>query len=59
LSGNPERLRAIGRSNARQAALQHDWLHRLQVVFDVLGLKPTDGMKARAQRLEHIASQLH
>jgi hypothetical protein len=59
LSDNPERLRAIGRSNARQAALQHDWLHRLQVVFDVLGLKPTDGMKARAQRLEHIASQLH
>jgi hypothetical protein len=58
LSGDPERLWAIGRSNARQAALRHDWLHRLQVVFDVLGLKPTDGMQARAQRLEHIASQL-
>jgi Glycosyl transferases group 1 len=58
LSGDSERLRAIGRRNARQAALQHDWLHRLQVVFDVLGLKPTDGMQARAQRLEYIASQL-
>jgi hypothetical protein len=58
LNGDPERCRAIGRSNARQAALCHDWLHRLQVVFDVLGLKPTDGMQARAQQLEHIASQL-
>jgi Glycosyl transferases group 1 len=58
LSSDPERLRAIGRSNARQAALHHDWLHRLQIVFDVLGLKPTEGMQARAQRLEYIASQL-
>lgn len=58
LSGDPERLRAIAYRNARQAALRHDWLHRLQVVFDVLGLKPTEGMQARAQRLEYIASVL-
>jgi hypothetical protein len=57
LDGDPERLRAIRRNNAREAALRHDWLHRIQVVFDVLGLAPTDGMRARAQQLDQIASQ--
>jgi hypothetical protein len=27
------------------------------VVFDTLGLAPTDGMRARAQRLDRIASR--
>ena len=56
LDSDPERLRAVRRSNVRQAALRHDWLYRIQVVFDVLGLAPTDGMRARAQRLDQIAS---
>jgi hypothetical protein len=57
LNDDPERLRAIRRNNAREAALRHDWLHRIQVVFDVLGLAPTDGMRARAQQLDQIASR--
>jgi hypothetical protein len=57
LDGDPERLRAIRRNNAREAALRHDWLHRIQVVFDVLGMAPTDGMRARAQQLDQIASR--
>jgi hypothetical protein len=57
LNGNPERLRAVRRNNVRQAALRHDWLHRIQVVFDVLGLAPTETMKARLHRLDQIASQ--
>jgi hypothetical protein len=57
LDGDPERLRAIRRNSAREAALRHDWLHRIQVVFDVLGLAPTDGMRARAQQLDQIASR--
>jgi glycosyltransferase involved in cell wall biosynthesis len=57
LDGDPERLRAIRRKSAREAALRHDWLHRIQVVFDVLGLAPTDGMRARAQQLDQIASR--
>jgi hypothetical protein len=55
LNGDPERLRAVRRSNAREAALRHDWLHRIQVVFDSLGLTPTEKMRARAQRLDQIA----
>ena len=57
LNGDRERLRTVRRNNAREAALRHDWLHRIQVVFDVLGLSPTDGMRARAQQLDQIASQ--
>jgi hypothetical protein len=56
LDGDPERLQAIRRNNAREAALRHDWLYRIQVVFDVLGLPPTEGMRARAEQLNQIAS---
>jgi Glycosyl transferases group 1 len=57
LDGDPERLRAIRQNNAREAALRHDWLHRIQVVFDVFGLTPTEAMRARAQQLDQIASR--
>jgi hypothetical protein len=56
LNSDPDRLRAIRRSNVREAALRHDWLHRVQVVFDALGLAPTEKMRARANRLNQIAS---
>jgi hypothetical protein len=56
LNADPDRLRAARRNNVRQAALRHDWLHRIQAVFDVLGLAPTEKMRARAQRLDEIAS---
>jgi hypothetical protein len=57
LNGNGERLRAVRHNNLREAARRHDWLHRIQVVFDALGLTPTEKMQARAQRLSQIASQ--
>jgi hypothetical protein len=57
LNGDPERLRAVRRNNAREAALRHDWLHRIRVVFDALGLAPTEEMLARAKQLDRIASQ--
>jgi hypothetical protein len=57
LNGDPGRLRAIRRNNAREAALRHDWLHRIRVVFETLGLTPTQEMRARAQQLDQIASQ--
>jgi Glycosyl transferases group 1 len=57
LNREPERLRAVRRNNVRQAALRHDWLHRIQVVFDTLGLAPTEKMRDRGKRLEQIAAQ--
>ena len=58
LNGDPERLRVVRRNNVRQAALGHDWRHRIQVVFDILGLAPTEKMRARAKRLDQIASDI-
>jgi Glycosyl transferases group 1 len=57
LSGDPARLRTVRRNNVRQAALRHDWLHRICVVFDALGLPPTEEMRARSRRLDQIASR--
>jgi hypothetical protein len=57
LSGDSARLRAVRRNNTREAALRHDWLHRIRAVFDTFGLAPTEKMRARAQRLDRIASQ--
>jgi hypothetical protein len=57
LNADPERLRAARRNNVREAALRHDWLHRIQVVFDTLGLLHTEKMQARAQLLDHIAAR--
>jgi Glycosyl transferases group 1 len=56
LNGDPERLRKVRRNNVREAAQRHDWLHRIQVVFDTLGLTPTEKMLDRAKRLEQVAS---
>jgi hypothetical protein len=58
LDGNPERLRAVRHNNVRGAALRHDWLYRVAMVFDSLGLTATEKMKDRAQRLNQIASQI-
>ena len=57
LAADPERLRAVQRRNVREAALRHDWLHRLRTVLDMLGLPPTDAMHARARALDRIAAQ--
>lgn len=57
LEGDPGRLQAVRRNNVVQAALRHDWLHRIQVVFERLGLQPTQQMMARAEVLDGIASQ--
>jgi hypothetical protein len=57
LSSDSERLHAVRRNNVREAALRHDWLYRIQMVFDTLGLVSTEEMRTRAQRLKQIASQ--
>jgi hypothetical protein len=57
LNTDSERLHEIRRKNVRESALRHDWLHRIRVVFDVLGLAPTEEMRSRACRLESIASR--
>ena len=55
LDADPARLRAVQNTNVREAALRHDWLYRIQTVFDILGIAHTDQMSARANRLRQIA----
>ena len=57
LNHAPARLQTVRARNVVEAARRHDWLHRIRIVFDVLGLPPADGMQARAERLDRIASQ--
>lgn len=55
LDSEPERLEAIRRNNVREAALRHDWLYRIQAVFNILSLEPTREMRSRAQLLNEIS----
>lgn len=55
LDADSERLSRAQRSNARNAALRHDWVHRVREVFKALGLPPTMGMLAREERLQVLA----
>ena len=57
LDSQPERLDAIRQNGIREAALRHDWLHRIETVFNLLDLSPTDGMQARAIRLNAISAK--
>jgi hypothetical protein len=50
-----ERVLRIRRDNLKNAALRHDWVHRLRIVFETLGLSPTPAMVAREKRLEGLA----
>ena len=57
LDRDPQRLARISRENVRNAALRHDWGHRLRTVFETLGIPPTEGMLEREKRLGAIAAQ--
>lgn len=57
LDADPQRLTRIRDENARNAALQHDWLHRLESVFKTVGMDPTSAMVARRRRLNDLATR--
>lgn len=56
LDSDAARMERIMRENVRQAALRHDWIYRLRTVFETLGLRPTEGMLAREERLRALAA---
>jgi hypothetical protein len=56
LDADPRRLAKIRRDNVCNAALRHDWVHRLRTVFDTLGLPLTEAMRTREARLDDIAA---
>jgi hypothetical protein len=56
LNKDPTRLNRIQRDNVYYAALRHDWLYRLRVMFDKSGLPFTPAMQLREQRLQSLAA---
>lgn len=53
---SPKHLAAIREDNLRNAALRHDWSHRLRTIYDTLGLSPTEKMLGRQRRLESLVA---
>jgi len=51
----PERLSEIGRRNAAEALLRHDWVYRWKEMFRVVGVEPTPGMLERERHLRDLA----
>lgn len=56
LDRDPQRLARIRRDNIRNAALRHDWVHRLRTVFETVAIAPTEAMVAREKRLHAVAA---
>jgi len=57
LDQDPARLARIRRDNVANAALRHDWVHRIRTVFETLGLRPTEAMLARESQLRALAAR--
>jgi Glycosyl transferases group 1 len=57
LDADPRRLARIRHENARNAALQHDWIHRLESVFKTVGMEATPAMLERRRHLNELATR--
>lgn len=58
LASDPERVTAIGRRNAAEALLRHDWVYRWIEMFRVAGIEPSPRLMARAQHLKEMANMV-
>jgi Glycosyl transferases group 1 len=55
LGSDQKRMAAVGGRNAREALLRHDWVYRWNEMFRVMGIKPSQGMAAREEKLKKMA----
>lgn len=55
LMAEPDRMRAISRRNAFEAAHRHDWVYRWKHIYEIAGLRPTPAMESREQCLHALA----
>jgi spore maturation protein CgeB len=58
LGSDPERLAAISRRNAKEALLRHDWYHRWNEMFRIVGIDTSPRQAARERRLKHLVELL-
>jgi hypothetical protein len=57
LDAMPARTAEIGRRNAAEGLLRHDWVHRWRTIWSIAGISPSAGMIAREHRLAELAAQ--
>lgn len=57
LARESERIREIGRRNAEQALLRHDWVYRWRRILEIAGLRPAPGLEAREKTLAALADR--
>jgi Glycosyl transferases group 1 len=55
LVAEPNRIRAISRRNASEAAHRHDWVYRWKQIYELAGLSPTPAMESREKCLHALA----
>jgi hypothetical protein len=55
LASDPARLSAIGRRNAAEALMRHDWVYRWKELFRIAGIEPSTRFAARERRLTGLA----
>jgi hypothetical protein len=55
LSAEPERFDCIGRENAAQALLRHDWAYRWKQILSIAGVPISPALHARERRLQELA----
>jgi hypothetical protein len=55
LTEQPERITEIGRRNAREALLRHDWVYRWETIMRIAGLSPRPQLLDRKRRLRELA----
>jgi hypothetical protein len=56
LEAEPERISAIGRRNAVEALLRHDWAYRWKELFRIARIDPPAGLAGRECRLRELAA---
>jgi hypothetical protein len=57
LETHPKRLSEIGRRNAMEALLRHDWAYRWKEILDIVALEPAPQLEIRKKRLKQLAEQ--
>jgi hypothetical protein len=58
LESSPERVTALGRRNAAESLLRHDWVHRWREIYDIAGMTRSVAMTAREHRLTEMADSV-
>jgi len=52
---DPARVTAIGRRNAAEALLRHDWVYRWKEIFRATGIEPSPRLVVRERHLKDLA----